>query len=87
MNLLKLGLAVFCGVVLGAALFHAPRVKANAQEPGTVHVAIIPITVLDAKNIASQNIPGYTVTGISCLSKPVKQLPDAAVCYVATTPN
>ncbi len=87
MNLLKLGLAVLFGVTLGVVLSHVPKVKANPQEPGSVHVTVVPLAMPDAKNLASKNLPGYRVVGISCLAKPIKQLPDAAVCYVATTPN
>ena len=87
MTFLKLGLTVLFGLILGAALFHAPNVKANPQELGTVHVTIAPIPINDAKNLSSRDLPGYKIVGISCLPKPIKQLPDAAVCYVATTPN
>jgi hypothetical protein len=87
MNIAKFTLAVLFGVVLGAELFHAPKVKASPQEPGTVHVAIVPVAINDAKGLASRNLPGGRVVGISCLSKPIKQLPDAGVCYVATTPD
>jgi hypothetical protein len=87
MNLIKLGLGVLAGLLLGVVLFNAPKIKANPQEPGTIHVAIIPIPVPDAKNLSSRDLTGGRIAGISCLPKPAKQLPDAAVCYVATTPN
>jgi hypothetical protein len=87
MNPLKIGLAVLFGLILGAVLFHVPKVKALPQEAGTVHVTIVPVPMNDAKNLSSRDLPGYRIAGISCLPTPIKQLPDAAVCYVATTPN
>jgi hypothetical protein len=87
MNLVKLTLAVLFGVLLGAALFGTPKVKANPQESGTVHVAVVPIPIPNDKNLSSRNLLGEKIVGISCLPKPAKQLPYAAVCYVATSPN
>jgi hypothetical protein len=85
MIFLKMGACIFFGLILGAVLFRTPKIKANPQVPGKVHVAIIPVSMLDAKNLASEDLPGVRVAGISCVPKPIKQLPDAAVCYVATT--
>ena len=85
MDQLKLGLGLLLGLVLGVALCRTPQVKANPQESGSVHVAIVPVRVLDAKNLTSVSLPGGGVAGISCIPKPQQRLPDAAVCYVATT--
>ena len=87
MRLLRLGFAIVFGFVLGGALFRSPRAKAIPQQSGQVHVAIVPVTMLDAKNLASQALPGNRIAGISCIPKPQKRLPDAAVCYVATSPQ
>lgn len=84
MKLFKLGFAIVFGFVLGGALFRSPRAKAIPQQSGQVHVAIVPVTMLDAKNLASQTLPDR-IAGISCIPKPEKRLPDAAVCYVATS--
>jgi hypothetical protein len=85
MNPLRIGISALLGLILGATLFRTPQVKADPQETGKVHVAIIPVAMLDAKNLASQDLPGIRIAGISCVPKPIKQLPDAAVCYVATS--
>ena len=83
MNFLKVGLAVLVGCLLGAMLFHTPVVKAS---PAGVHVYIVPVEMSDAKTSLPKDLPGGRVAGISCISKPAAGLPDAAVCYVATTP-
>jgi hypothetical protein len=82
----KVCLGMATGFLLGAWLFQAKAAKANPQELGQVHVYIRPIQMLDAHNSASQNVSGGTFVGISCIPKPSPKLPDAAVCYVATTP-
>lgn len=87
MSSLKVGLAAAMSFVLGAALFRTPTVKANPQKTELAHVFIVPVAVLDAKAPSSTNLPGARIAGISCIPKPEKRLPDAAVCYVATTLN
>ena len=86
MNLLRLGLAVLAGLVLGAALFRIPRVKANPQIWGVASVSIYPVSVPDAKSITPVNIPGAKVVGISCTPKAQQGMPDSAVCYLAIAP-
>ena len=84
MNMLKISLAVLVGFVLGVVLFRTPSVK--AQQAGNVVVFIHPVTVLNTKLPTNEVLPGSRVDGISCIPKPiVGKLPDAAVCYVATT--
>ena len=84
MNILKISLAVLIGVAFGIALFHTPQVK--AQQAGNVVVFIHPVTVLNTKLPTNEVLPGSRVDGISCIPKPIiGKLPDAAVCYVATT--
>jgi hypothetical protein len=83
MNILKISLSALAGFVLGIVLVHTPAVK--AQEPGKVLVFIHPVLLLDQKMPVDKVIPGSRVDGISCIPAPVKRLPDAAVCYVATT--
>lgn len=83
MNIVKLSVAVLFGLVLGLLVCRAPKVK--AQETGYVQVVIVPVSLPDASNLTSQKLPGGEVSGISCLPKPTKYLPAAAVCYVATT--
>ena len=85
MNVLKLGAAVVFGLLLGAVLSHTPAVKASAQTLGFVHVSIKPVTVPDAKSEIVANFMGVKVAGISCIPKPQQNMPDSAVCYVATT--
>jgi hypothetical protein len=83
MNFLKIGMAVLAGFALGIVLFRAPAMK--AQEAGNVMVFIHPISVLDQKMPIDAAITGSRVDGISCIPKPIAKLPDAAICYVATT--
>jgi hypothetical protein len=83
MNIVKISLAVALGIVLGIALFHTSGVK--AQGAGNVVVFIHPVMVLDQKMPIDTVITGSRVDGISCIPKPTSKLPDAAVCYVATT--
>lgn len=83
MNTLKLAVAVLFGLILGLLVCRAPKLK--AQQTGYVHVVIVPVSLSDVKNLFSQDLVGAKVVGISCLPKPTKWLPDAAVCYVATT--
>lgn len=85
MNLTKICLAAALGFVLGSWLFHTSSVTANQQEDGNTHVFIAPVEVFNTKSPASLNIPGVRVVGISCLAKPQTKLPDAAICYVATS--
>jgi hypothetical protein len=85
MNVLKLGAAVVFGLLLGAVLSHTPTVKASAQTLGFVHVSIKPVTVPDAKSEIFANFMGVKVVGISSIPKPQQNMPDSAVCYVATT--
>jgi len=85
MNILKISLAALVGFAFGIALFHTPEVKAQ-QQAGNVVVFIHAVTVLDTKLPTNQVLPGSRVDGISCIPKPIAgKLPDAAVCYVATT--
>jgi hypothetical protein len=83
MNFLKIGLAVSVGFALGIALFRTPEVK--AQQAGSVVLFIHPVLVFDQKMPIDKAITGSRVDGISCIPKPTTKLPDAAVCYVATT--
>jgi hypothetical protein len=76
---------VLVGFVMGVWLFHTGTVKAHPQATGTAHVLIVPVAILDAKSPVPQNLPGVRIAGISCIAKPAKKFPDAAVCYVATT--
>ncbi|MGB8541980.1 MAG: hypothetical protein WCD49_10145 [Candidatus Acidiferrales bacterium] len=85
MTTLKFCLAVLVGVSFGAFWFRLPISNASPQDNGTAHVFIFPVKMFDAKNSASQNLPGAKIAGISCIAKPENNLPDAAVCYVATT--
>jgi hypothetical protein len=78
-------LLVLMSSVFVAWLFHTGMMKAHPQQSGTAHVYIVPVTLLDAKSPASINLPGVRFAGISCIAKPTQKLPDAAVCYVATT--
>lgn len=82
MNRLKIVAAALAGLILGAALFHPHG--GQAQGFGRVHVSIIPVEAFNTKALVSQDLPGLKVAGISCVPKPRKNLPDAAVCYVAT---
>jgi hypothetical protein len=81
MNFAKIPLAALAGFILGAMLFHARVVKAQ----GNAHVYIVPLTMPDAKTPFPSNLPGVRIAGISCIAKPTAKLPDAAICYVATT--
>jgi hypothetical protein len=83
MNTLRIGAAAFAGLALAVVLFRTPAIK--AQEPGKMVVFIHPVLVDNAKLPVDTVIPGSRVCGISCIPKPVSRLPDAAVCYVATT--
>jgi hypothetical protein len=84
MKLTTLFLAVAFSFVLGAWLFHTPQVKANPQA-GSAHVFIAPIEMFDLKSSTSKSVPGVRIAGISCVAKPKANLPDAAICYVATS--
>ena len=83
MNIVKIGLSVLAGFVLGIVLVRTPVVK--AQESGKVLVIIYPVLLLDQKMPVDKIVPGSRVDGISCIPAPAKRLPDAAVCYLATT--
>jgi hypothetical protein len=85
MRTLKFCFAVLVGIYFGAICFPLPVLEASPQDTGTAHVFIVPVRMLDATNSASQNLPGAKIAGISCIPKPEGKLPDAAVCYVATT--
>jgi hypothetical protein len=78
-------LVALIGFVMGSWPFQTKTVKANPQETGRTHIFIVPVEMLDAKHPASQNLPGARIAGISCIARPAQKLPDAAVCYVATT--
>jgi len=83
MNFLKIGLAVLVGFALAVVPFRVPQAK--AQQAGNVLVLIHPVMVLDKKSPIDKIVPGSRVNGISCIPTLAKLLPDAAVCYVATT--
>lgn len=68
------------GFFVAAALKPLNVLKAQ----GTAHVFIVPVQVFNLQATAA-NIPGVRIAGISCLPKPTAKLPNAAVCYVATT--
>lgn len=85
MKILNLCLAAVMGLLVGAFFLRIPATKAAAQPIGQVHVSIFPVGMLNAKGTASENLPGLRIVGISCIPKPTPRLPDAAVCYVATT--
>ena len=87
MNFLKIGSVLVIGFIVGAALFHGPTVKANPQASGSVMLFIHPVLMLDAKTPIPKTVSGGRVAGISCIPKPEKRLPDAAVCYIATDNN
>lgn len=87
MSFLKTCLATMISFTLGAMLFHTSPATANPQASGQAHVYIVPIFMADTKAPASQNLAGAKIVGISCIPKPIKSAPDAAVCYVATTLN
>jgi len=84
MNLSKILVAGLFGLLLGVAASHVPMVKAGPQETSQVHLYVVPIG-MTGKVSFSENLPGGRIAGISCLPKPTAQLPDAAICYVATT--
>jgi|GEM_PF-5195146 hypothetical protein len=85
MNILKIGAAVSVGFALSVVLFHTSVVK--AQGSNQVHVFIYPVEMFSTKSTTSKDLPGLRIAGISCIPKPETKLPDAAVCYVATTLN
>ena len=85
MNFTKVAGAAVVGFLLGIAVFRLPTAKADLQQQGLAHIAIVPVAMMDAKTLSSNNLPGAKIVGISCIAKPEKRLPDAAVCYVATT--
>lgn len=68
------------GLVTGIAIQNG-----RAQSPKT-HVYIVPVFMPDAKTPSPQDLAGSRVVGISCISHPLPKAPDAAVCYVATSP-
>jgi hypothetical protein len=84
-SLWKSCLLILMSFVLVAWLFHTGIMKAHPQQSGTAHIFIVPVTILNAKSAVPQNLPGVRIAGISCIAKPTQKLPDAAVCYVATT--
>lgn len=81
---MKTILSLGMGLLLGAALFHMPHVKANSTT--STHILITPVGVTDLKSI-SADITGSPIVGVSCVPKPLPQAPDAAVCYVAAASN
>lgn len=74
--------ATSLGLALGAMMSHVP---VRAQGEAHVHVFIVPLAVPDAKTPVPADLPGERIAGISCLTKPQEKLPNAAVCYVATS--
>lgn len=57
---------------------------AAAQQSRMVPVYIHAVSV-NGDQGAVANLPNLHIVGISCLPKPLKNAPDMAVCYVATT--
>ncbi|HTR48348.1 MAG TPA: hypothetical protein VMM16_13270 [Verrucomicrobiae bacterium] len=87
-KLLKLLSALSVGFVMGAMAVHAPVIAATSrQADGLVHVFIVPVMMPTTKTAFPSNLPGGRVAGISCIPKPQSNLPDAAICYVATSLN
>jgi hypothetical protein len=91
MNFAKILAAGLAGFLLCALFLHAPIAKANPQELASasspIHVSIYPLPMFDAHNLTSKDLPGVRVVGLSCIAKPTAKLPDAALCYVATSPQ
>ncbi len=83
MNFLKIGLSF----LLAAILFQTKTTKPEPQAEKMVHVYIYPMTMDNTKTPMPANLPGHRIAGISCIPKPEKITPDAAVCYIATTLN
>jgi len=86
MNRKKTLAAALAGFLLGVAASSISTVRADPQHPTLVHVFISPVAMTDAKTGFPKDLPGGKVVGLSCLSQPMDKFPDAAVCYVATTP-
>jgi hypothetical protein len=84
MTFLKILLAVAVGFTLGAVLFRTPTAHATPQSSGQAVVFIHAIWVDNPKLPVDKVIPGTHVSGISCIPKPIANMPDAALCYVAT---
>ena len=85
MKLLKVAIVALLAFVLGVWSSRLKTVNASSQDAGQAHVFIAPLEMLDAKAPRTVNLPGVKIVGISCVAKPTERLPDAAVCYVATT--
>jgi len=86
MNRTKLLLITSVVFLLGALASGLPKVKADSQQSGMVHVFIAPAIVKNAKSGRPLDVSNGHVVGISCFPKPIANLPDQALCYVATTP-
>lgn len=80
MKIAKTGLIFSVGVLVGFLI----RPGWLRAQSGQAHVFIAPVTV-NGDQGAPANLPGARIAGISCLPKPLKNAPDMALCYVATT--
>lgn len=91
MNFLKIGLTTTISFILGAMLSHAPTAKANPSEQKyaqvNAHVFVVPVWMVDEKTPQTADLPGNRIAGISCIPHPTDKMPNAAVCYVATSLN
>lgn len=83
----KVCLGVVIGFTMGAWPFQTAAVNADTQMKGSVDVYIVPVTMPDATSPLPQKVSGKRVVGFPCVAKPTQKSPDAAVCYLATSPN
>lgn len=78
-------LTILVVAVAGAWLFRVRSVKASPQSNGEVAVLIHSVVIPSLRGSHSYVLPGMKVVGISCISRPSSNMPEATECYVATS--
>lgn len=87
MSVTRIVLLGIVGFVFYLAAVRISTRSVNAEEIGTVHLYITHEIVSDSKDSPdSFNVPGRTIVGFSCISKPASvTLEKHAVCFIASS--